>query len=71
MTLLRWLIVPSAGGEKDSDAKDEQAASEDDEDGGEDEGPIDTKQLAAETQRVLRGVASPSWSRNEGLYFSH
>ena len=59
MTLLSCLVAPSAGGEKDSDAAG-QAASDDEE---EDEGPIDTKQLAAETQRVLRGMPAPHGSR--------
>ncbi|CAL5223195.1 g5670 [Coccomyxa viridis] len=44
----------SEGGGKGSDAG-QQAASDDEQ--GEDEGPVDTKQLAAETQRVLREAA--------------
>jgi len=42
-----------AGGKQQSD--DEGGRESDEE---EDEGPIDSKQLAAETQRVLRGPAS-------------
>ena len=45
-----------AGGEIESD---QRGGSDADDDEDEDQGPTDAKELAAETQRVLRGAALP------------